>query len=71
MNAISTVGQDLRHGHRMCAKSPGFVAIAVLSIGFGTGAIREQHEAIGPRRYPRWTRPRVLLHVEVCVRGED
>jgi macrolide transport system ATP-binding/permease protein len=30
--------QDLRHGARMFAKNPGFTAIAVISIAFGTGA---------------------------------
>ena len=38
MHVIGTLVQDLRHGLRLCAKTPGFVAIAVLSIGFGTGA---------------------------------
>jgi hypothetical protein len=30
--------QDLRHGVRLFAKSPGFTAIAILSIACGTGA---------------------------------
>ena len=35
---IERVWQDLRHGARIFAKNPGFTAIAVLSIAFGTGA---------------------------------
>src|SRR5216117_794757 len=35
---LECVWQDLRHGLRLFAKSPGFTAIAVISIAFGTGA---------------------------------
>ena len=35
---IERLWQDLRHGCRVFAKSPGFTAIAIISIAFGTGA---------------------------------
>jgi putative ABC transport system permease protein len=38
MNLLYSLAQDARYAWRLWAKSPGFVAIAVLSIGFGTGA---------------------------------
>jgi putative ABC transport system permease protein len=36
--AVESFWQDVRHGIRLFAKSPGFTVIAVLSIAFGTGA---------------------------------
>ncbi len=38
MLLLERVWRDLRHAGRTLAKSPGFTAIAVLSIAFGTGA---------------------------------
>ena len=38
MSFLDNVWQDLRHGARLLIKHPGFTAIAVLSIAFGTGA---------------------------------
>ncbi len=35
---LSGLWQDVRHGARVFAKHPGFTAIAVVSIAFGTGA---------------------------------
>ena len=35
---LEAIGQDLRHGCRVFLKNPGFTAIAVISIAFGTGA---------------------------------
>jgi putative ABC transport system permease protein len=38
MSLPGSVGRDIRHASRLFVKSPGFVAIAVVSIAFGTGA---------------------------------
>ncbi|HEX5107860.1 MAG TPA: hypothetical protein VFV95_05420 [Vicinamibacterales bacterium] len=35
MSLFGSLARDLRHALRLFARSPGFVAIAVLSIGFG------------------------------------
>jgi len=38
VNWLSGLWQDVRHGARVFAKHPGFTAIAIVSIAFGTGA---------------------------------
>lgn len=59
------IWQDLRHGVRVFAKNPGFTAIAVISIAFGTGAnvaIFSAADALLLRPLPV-TRPGSLLSV--------
>ena len=38
MRTLDQLRQDLRHGLRLFLKTPGFTAVAVVSIAFGTGA---------------------------------
>jgi predicted permease len=37
-SSLEGLWQDIRHGVRVFAKNPGFTAIAIISIAFGTGA---------------------------------
>ncbi len=60
--------QDMRYGHRMMAKSPGFTAVAVISVSLGiciaTCAYSELHGLV-LRDLPRVSKPDELVALEM------
>ena len=68
---VEDLGQDLRYGARVLLRSPGFTAIAVLSLALGIGAntaIFQLIDALGVRPLPV-SKPRDLAIVEIVIRG--
>ena len=69
--SLAVVGRDLRYGLRMMRRSPGFTAVAVVSIALGIGAntaIFSIIQALVLRPLPV-PRPEELLQVQVTVSG--
>ena len=59
---MPSIWEDVRYGLRMLAKSPGFAAIAVLTIALGIGATTKIFGVIDTRRVLEkmrtgWRRP--------------
>ena len=69
--SLAVVGRDLRYGLRMMRRSPGFTAVAVVSIALGIGAntaIFSIIQALVLRPLPV-PRPEELLQVQLTVSG--
>jgi predicted permease len=71
---IASLGQDLRYAFRQLRKSPGFAAIAVLTLALGSGATTGIFTVVSgvlltPLHYPQ-PESLVTLHVEAENRGD-
>jgi len=72
---MQTLWQDLRYGMRMLAKSPGFAAVALLTLALGIGANTAIFSYINawmikPLPYPQADKLMVLLsHDQNCRMG--
>jgi len=65
---MSTIWQDLRYAIRMLAKSPGFTAVAVLTLALGMGATTAIFSAVNsilfePLPYPHAGRVAMILEI--------
>ncbi|MGB7022572.1 MAG: ABC transporter permease [Candidatus Acidiferrales bacterium] len=64
VNWIQDLVQDLRYGLRMLRKSPGFTAVAVLTLAIGIGVNTAVYSLVDEL----WLRPRPVPHPELVVR---